>query len=207
MNHLKKLALAITVALVGITGAQAQQIAGNNTPITQLNTYGGDNQWTFSNAGLQVFDLPATLDNIAVYGVPVYVFDLGPDSHAANTTFEDVFILNVPDNEYVSLDFGNVRGTRPTASFSALDIGYAYTGPDLYDATYGAKTYSVTTDTFELNSGLYEIDISGTYTAAGGSYLGDVFGSPVPEPGNWALMLAGLGAVSMLARRRRNTQA
>ena len=202
MNHLKKLALAAAIALVGVTGAQAQQIAGNNTPITQLNTFGGDNQWTFANTGLQVFDLDATIANGGIY-----VFDGGADSHAAGTSFLDVFILNVPDNEYVSLDFGNVRGSRPSASFSALDIGYAYTGPSLFDATYGPKTYSVTTDTFELDSGVYEIDISGTYTAAGGSYVGDVFGSPVPEPGNWALMLAGLGAVGVLARRRRNTQA
>ena len=207
MNHLKKLALAAAIALVGVTGAQAQQIAGNNTPITQLNTYGGSNQWTFSNTGLQLFDLATTIANIDVYGVPVYAFDLGPDSHAAGTSFQDVFILNVPDNEYVSLDFGNARGTPASATFSALDIGYAYTGPYLFDQTYGKGTFSVATGTFELDSGVYEIDISGMYTANGGSYEGDVFGSPVPEPGNWALMLAGLGAVGVLARRRRNTQA
>ena len=202
MNHLKKLALAAAIALVGVTGAQAQQIAGSNTPITQLNTYGGTNQWTFSNTGLQVFDLAATIDNGGLY-----IFDGGADSHAAGTSFLDVFILNVPDNEYVSFDFGNARGTQASAAFTALDIGYAYSGPYLFDQTYGPRTYSVSTDTFELDSGVYEIDISGVYTRAGGSYEGDVFGSPVPEPGNWALMFAGLGAVGMLARRRRNTQA
>jgi PEP-CTERM motif len=196
MKHLKKLALATTIALAGLTSAHAQQIAGSGTPVAQLNTFGGDNQWTFSDAGLQLMD-PST-----------FLFDAGPLVHTAGSTFVDVFFLNVPDNEYVSFDFGNVRGTRPSVSFTEFDLGFADgTGPVVDEVPFGPKTYSVSSDTYKLSTGLYEFDISGEFLANGGSFEGDIFGSPVPEPENLAMVLAGLGALGWLARRRRNTQA
>ena len=131
MNHLKKLALAATIALAGITSVQAQQIAGNATPVTMLNTYGGINQWTFSDAGLQLLDFDTGN------------FDAGTPTHTAGSSFIDVFIVNIPDNVYVTFDFGpGVHGAPPGVAFTDFALGFAYgTGPTVDFVSYGAHTY------------------------------------------------------------------
>ena len=61
-----------------------------------------------------------------------------------------------------------------------------------------------------LGAGQYHIDISGMFgpNATGGQYSVALNAVPaVPEPETYALMLAGLGAVGFMARRRRTLQA
>ena len=53
-----------------------------------------------------------------------------------------------------------------------------------------------------LSAGNYRLTINGTSPNAG-SFTGNVFITSVPEPGTWALMLLGFGALGMAMRRSR----
>ncbi|MFM2052598.1 MAG: hypothetical protein RL456_635 [Pseudomonadota bacterium] len=54
------------------------------------------------------------------------------------------------------------------------------------------------------SAGDYHLDVSGyAIGSAGGVYAVGLQVSPIPEPGTWAMMAAGLGVLGAVARRRR----
>jgi hypothetical protein len=54
-----------------------------------------------------------------------------------------------------------------------------------------------------LGSGDYTVHVTGMTNLKNAAYLGTVSASPAPEPETYAMLLAGLGVVGFLARRRR----
>jgi hypothetical protein len=54
-----------------------------------------------------------------------------------------------------------------------------------------------------LSAGQYSLRISGSgIGVVGGGYAGSVSAVPVPEPGEWALMLSGIALIGYIVRRR-----
>jgi hypothetical protein len=51
-------------------------------------------------------------------------------------------------------------------------------------------------------TGAYTLRLQGSAYAGGGSYAGTIALAPVPEPGEWALMLSGFGLIALMVRRR-----
>ena len=141
----------------------------------------------------------AILDNSAYFG----------DSFAANNngdTFMDHFVFNVTGVPH-NLD-AIVSSVSRTAS-TGMDItafGLFTDAGSLISAgsgTSGAQdVWTVTAD--NLAEGSYYLMVSGTMLSdTSASFGGAVMLNPVPEPETYGMLLAGLGVVGMLARRRK----
>ena len=136
------------------------------------------------------------------------------DSFAMNNngdTFMDHFTFNVTGTKPTSLD-AIVSSISRTAS-TGLDI----TGLSLYTSggsllTSGVMSSSGARDIWTLSAdslaaGSYYLQVSGSLVSnTSGSFGGSIMLNPVPEPETYGMMLAGLGVVGLLARRRKVTK-
>jgi len=76
-----------------------------------------------------------------------------------------------------------------------------------WDGQFVGLNGSYAVGSYQLNLGDGTVDFSGAYLAyktPAGEGFGSYTVSAVPEPESYALMLAGLGCVGLLARRRRS---
>ncbi|NRR30537.1 PEP-CTERM sorting domain-containing protein [Oxalobacteraceae bacterium] len=112
-----------------------------------------------------------------------------------------------------SLSIGLSAGTSYTASYSIAGNQRNY-GSDMVDVNFGSNMLSHNmgaADPFSTMSIMFTPSVSGVYTLSFQNQGGDNVGAlldnvsitAVPEPGTYAMLLAGLAAVGVAARRRR----
>jgi hypothetical protein len=118
-------------------------------------------------------------------------------------TFLDTYNFSLNNNNVVTGSVSQL--TLSLGAYNVLNInGLAL---NLFDASNswlaGVTGAGQITDT--LLNGIYHVNISGTTNGlSGGNYTFAAVAQPVPEPGSWAMLLAGLVVTGVIAIRRRS---
>lgn len=129
------------------------------------------------------------------------------DINNEGDTFMDHFTFNVTgDNHSLDAIVSSISRTAATG-LDITGLGLYSSGGSLLssgtmDSTGARDIWTLSVDS--LAAGSYYLQVSGTMMSnTSGSFGGSVMLNPVPEPATYGMMLAGLGVVGMLARRRK----
>jgi len=140
------------------------------------------------------------VDGTSDFG-PVESFDVG----SLNKTFSDVFYFTIAglssaDSNVSSISFDETAGIN-FSQFDLYKVGSSTAAAQgSLDAESGLWILSGT----NLTAGSYFFKVAGTVaTNDAVTYSGNVLVSAVPEADTYAMLLAGLGLVGVIARRRK----
>lgn len=127
-------------------------------------------------------------------------------NYAEGTSVDDRFGFTLNEASFVSASLiSNSLENASNFEFSSASLdGNSFTnlGPDTVSNT---QVQSWAVGRTRLDPGTYYLTVSGNATgSSGGAFSGMINVSPIPEPETYALMLAGLGVVGFLARRRKS---
>lgn len=159
----------------------------------------------------------ATTTDLGAQAVPS-ILSFGNTFAAPLSPFYDNYMFSITtasvDSISASINFGNFLGINNLQSRlysgstmtaagqpggSLIATSYVYSG-----TIAGLSGTFAVIDPIALNSGNYTLQVSGDVTGTGGGiYAGVLNISPVPEAGEWAMMLSGLSLIGFIAARRR----
>lgn len=151
-------------------------------------------------------DITTPAQALDLVGTSAFFGDSFAESNMGNT-FADHFTFSVTG---APANFDAIVSSISRTAATGLDI----TGLSLYSSTNtlissGTSLHSGAIDVWTLTSdnlaaGDYYVQVSGTLVSqTSGSFGGAVMLAPVPEPETYGMMLAGLGLVGFMARRRK----
>jgi hypothetical protein len=157
----------------------------------------------------------ATTTDLGAQPAPASI-NFGDAFTAPQSQFYDDFLFSIPtasvDSITSTIDLGNLLGIdnlqtrlysgtvtttgRPSGLLEAWSTAIPISQAGL------SGTVAVISP-ITLGAGDYILEVRGDVTGtAGGSYAGVLNISPVPEPGEWALLLSGFGLIGFIAARR-----
>jgi len=129
----------------------------------------------------------------------------------ANATFSDVFNFSVSGKSLLSADLTSTSSTAAVGLNLTNFLVYNSAGRLLYSgvqkSTGKIDNWKLSTSNLVLTTGNYYLQVVGKVnSASAGSFSGNIAlkALAVPEADTYAMLLAGLGLVGFVARRRKN---
>jgi PEP-CTERM motif len=160
----------------------------------KLKTLAFASMFAVASTGVMANDV---VTNPAVIGGTAYFGAL----HTDNLDFTDIFTFTVAGSVKANSSMITIGSGLQNIDFLSADLN----GTPLTLSPNGFAEFGTLGDT--LLTGPLVLTVKGKSAAAGGtfaSYSGTMNVTAVPEPETYAMMLAGLGIVGFLARRRRS---
>ena len=143
-----------------------------------------------------------------------WVFRTG--STLTTASGSSVSVINTGSGAGVYWDVGSSATLGTATSFEGNILALASitlnTGATIGCGRAAASTGAVTMDTNTIGGGCAGINLAGSYELGGGLTVSEGGGVPtpvsaVPEPESYAMLLAGLGLLGLVARRRKQKEA
>ncbi|WP_341677730.1 FxDxF family PEP-CTERM protein [Niveibacterium sp. SC-1] len=146
--------------------------------------------------------LPLAVSAAAIGANPAHAVSLGALS--ASPSFLTLSTPNTADIFGGLVTFNLTSPSDVTIGLQGLNALFA--GAALFDSSFnqiGEKFFADSTQTFSgLSSGLYNFAVAGLSNAGGGGVALTAYATAVPEPESYAMLLAGLGMLMLIVRRR-----
>lgn len=120
-------------------------------------------------------------------------------------SFTDTLTFTITTTSFFNASVTTVVNGAQDVDFTTIRV--TGTGGSIFNLTQvnpdPIELWATPAAGFTLTAGTYTMTLTGSNSAAIGSYAGNVAVTPVPEPHSLALLLAGMGALGFMVRRRK----